>query len=342
MRVAMYYNNKDIRVEELQEPKIEFGELFVKVMASGICGSDVLEWYRIKKAPVVLGHEIAGEIVKVGKGVEKYKVGDRVFVSHHVPCNTCRYCLSGNHTVCETLHTTNFIPGGFSEYIRIPSINVEKGGVFVLPDEISYEEGTLIEPLACVIRGQRTAGLKKGQSVLILGSGISGLLHMLLAKASGAGRVIITDISKSKLNKALELGADSAINASEDVVSKLFEANEGRLADQVIVCAGAFNAFKQALECVDRAGTILFFASTDPEKELPIPVNKFWRNSIKMLTSYANSPEDAVAAIGMIKSGQIDVKKLITHSFTMSQAGEAFRTFIEDDKSIKVIIEPHK
>ncbi|HMK51581.1 MAG TPA: alcohol dehydrogenase catalytic domain-containing protein, partial [Thermodesulfobacteriota bacterium] len=156
MRVAMYYNNSDVRLEEIPTPRIGPGELLVKVLASGICGSDVMEWYRIKKAPRVLGHEIAGEIVEVAEGLDRYKIGDRVFVSHHVPCNTCQYCLNGFHTLCDTLRTTNFDPGGFAEYIRIPRINVDRG-VFILPDEISFEDGVFIEPLACVLRGQRLA-----------------------------------------------------------------------------------------------------------------------------------------------------------------------------------------
>ena len=143
MRAAMYYNNRDVQVEEVPTPKIGPGELLVKVIASGICGSDVLEWYRIKKAPLVLGHEISGEIVEVGEGIDRYKVGDRVFVAHHIPCNTCHYCLNGYHTACETLHNTNFDPGGFAEYLRAPKLNVDRG-VFVLPDEITHEEGTYI------------------------------------------------------------------------------------------------------------------------------------------------------------------------------------------------------
>ncbi|MEO0185669.1 MAG: alcohol dehydrogenase catalytic domain-containing protein, partial [candidate division WOR-3 bacterium] len=159
MRVAVYYNNHDIRIEERPLPEIGDNELLVKVIASGICGSDVMEWYRIKSAPRVLGHEIAGEIVRTGKGIKNFKIGDRVFVSHHVPCNVCRYCAKGYHTVCETLKKTNFDPGGFAEYLRVPEINV-KFGTFLLPDKVSYEEGTFIEPLGCVIRGQRFAKMK--------------------------------------------------------------------------------------------------------------------------------------------------------------------------------------
>ena len=143
MRVAMYYSNRDVRLEEMPIPTIGPGELMVKVLASGICGSDVMEWYRVKKAPRVLGHEIAGEIVEVGEGVDQYRIGDRVYVSHHVPCNTCHYCLNGYHTVCDTLRTTNFDPGGFAEYIRVPTINVDRG-TLILPKESSFEEGGFI------------------------------------------------------------------------------------------------------------------------------------------------------------------------------------------------------
>ena len=137
MRVAMYYNNNDIKIEEKPTPKIGRGELLMRVEASGICGSDVMEWYRIKKAPLVLGHEVAGPIEEAGEGVEKFKVGDRIVASHHVPCNTCYYCLTGHHTACDTLRKTNFDPGGFAEYIRLPSINVDRG-VFHIPDSVSY------------------------------------------------------------------------------------------------------------------------------------------------------------------------------------------------------------
>ena len=331
MRVAMYYNNRDVRTEEMPKPKIGAGEILVKVIASGICGTDVLEWYRIKKAPRVLGHEIAGEIVEIGEGVERYKTGDRVFVSHHVPCNTCRFCLAGHHTACETLHATNYDPGGFAEYIRVPQINV-RHGVFLLPEEISFEEATFIEPLACVLRAQRLAALKPGQSLLILGSGISGLLHLLAARDLGAKKIITTDINKYRLKKAKEFGADEVIDARKDVSVK---------ADLVVVSTGALTAFKQALGCVDHGGTILFFASTDPGVKLAIPVDKFWRNEIKLLTSYANSPEDAEVAIELIRAGRIPVKKMITHRLGLEETGKGFELVADAKESIKVIIKPH-
>ena len=341
MRVAVYYNNSDIRLEERPVPPIGSGEILVRVIASGICGSDVMEWYRVKKAPLVLGHEIAGEIAAVGEDVTRYKVGDRVFVSHHIPCNTCHYCLRGYHTACETLHTTNYDPGGFAEYIRIPRLNVDRG-VFVLPDEVSFDAGVFVEPLACVVRGQRIANLQPGQAVLILGSGISGLLHLLLARTLGAGRIVTTDISAYRLEMARQLGADAVFDAREDIPVRLREINDYRLTDLVIVCTGALSAFKQALHSVDRGGTILCFATTEPGVDLPVPINEFWRNEIKLMPSYGNSPLDATLAIELIRSGRVPVEKMITHRLPLTETGQGFRLVAGGGKSMKVIIEPQK
>ena len=194
MKVGMYYRNSDVRVEEMDKPEINPDEILVKAEVCGICGSDVLEWYRIKKAPLVLGHEMTGTIAEVGGDVAQYRRGQRVFVSHHIPCNRCYYCLRGYHTACETLHRTNYFPGGFSEYIRVPALNVDRG-VFPLPDEMSFEEGSFIEPLACAVRAQRLININAGETVLIIGSGPAGLIHLMLAEVMGAGRVIATDIS---------------------------------------------------------------------------------------------------------------------------------------------------
>lgn len=341
MRVAVYYNNRDVRLQEMPVPRIGPGEILVKVLASGICGSDVLEWYRIQKAPLVLGHEIAGTVVEVGEGVTTCKQGDRVFVSHHIPCNTCLYCLRGYHTACETLHTTNYDPGGFSEYIRVPSLNVDRG-VFLLPDELTFEQGAFVEPLGCVVRGQRIAGLQPGRSVLVMGSGISGLLHILLARALGAGRIIATDINEYRLRKAMDFGADVALHAGGDIPRLVRDLNGGRLADLVVVCAGALPVFVQALQSVDRGGMVLCFATTEPHVQLPVPVNDFWRNEIKLMPSYGNAPLDAVEAIELIRSRRVPVEQLITHRLDLTETGFGFQLVASAGESLKVIIEPHR
>nr|MBC7244286.1 alcohol dehydrogenase catalytic domain-containing protein [Chloroflexota bacterium] len=341
MRVAVYYNNQDVRLEEMPTPQIGPGEVLVKVIASGICGSDVMEWYRIKKAPRVLGHEITGEIVQVGEGVKNYQVGDRVFVSHHVPCNTCRYCLSGYHTVCETLHTTNYDPGGFAEYIRVPPLQVERG-IYLLPDEVSFEDGVFIEPLACVVRAQRMARLQVGQTVLILGSGMSGLLHVALARASGATRIIATDVNDYRLHAAQRFGADVVMHATEDVSARLRQVNDGRLADLVIICTGAYAAFIQALQSVERGGTVLFFAPTEPGVTVPVPVNDFWRNGITLMPSYGAAPFDLALALELIRARRVPVRDMITHRLSLAETGLGFRLVVEARESLKVIIEPQR
>ncbi|MDI6761265.1 MAG: zinc-dependent dehydrogenase [Candidatus Brocadiaceae bacterium] len=341
MRIAMYYNNRDVRLEEMPTPEIGPGELLVKVLASGVCGSDVMEWYRIKKAPLVLGHEITGEIVKVGEGVRQYKIGQRVFVSHHVPCNTCRYCLGGKHTACETLHTTNFYPGGFAEYIRVPPINVDRG-VFLLPDEVSLEDGTFIEPLACVVRGQKLAGMMPDHTVLVIGSGISGILHIALAHALEVGRIIATDMNEHRMKLAKKFGADVVAHAKEDIPALVRRVNENRLADVVIVCTGALPAFTQALQSVDKGGTVLFFAPTEPGVNLPVPVNDFWRNGITLMPSYGAAPMDLTVALDLIRARRVPVHEMVTHRLGLAETGKGFQLVAGANESLKVIIEPQR
>jgi L-iditol 2-dehydrogenase len=316
----------------------------MRVEASGICGSDVMEWYRIHKVPLVLGHEVAGVVEAVGQGVTRFKIGDRIIAAHHVPCNTCRYCLNGNHTVCDTLRNTNFDPGGFAEYIRLPAINVDRG-TFVLPSEVSFEEGTFVEPVACVLRGQRKAGIRPGCSVLVLGSGIAGLLHIHLARTLGAGRIVATDVLEYRLEAAKGFGADAAINANEYVPVCIRDINDGRLADIVVVCSGAETTIAQALKSVERNGTILFFAPTGPGVTFPLSINDvFWRNDVTLTTSYAGSPADHAAAIELIRAATLRVKEMITHRLGLVETGLGFRmvTNPQEYNSIKVIIEPQR
>ncbi len=342
-RVAVYYRNSDIRIEERPLPEIGPGELLVKVEASGICGSDALEWYRIKKAPLVLGHELAGVVTQAGAGVAGFREGDRVVVDHHVPCGSCRFCRNGHETMCEALlHKTNIDPGGFAEYCRVPAINVEKGGVIPIPDHVSFEDASLAEPLATVIRGQRIAGIRPGQTVLVMGAGIAGLLHVLAARAAGAGFVAATDVSDYRLEAAHNFGADLALRASEDVNASLKESTGG-LADLVIVSTGARQVAVQALQAADLGGTVLFFASTDPGVETPLSINDFfWRRDTALTTTYAGTPGDYRDALDLIASGRIDVHQMITHRLPLARTSEGFQMVASGQGSIKVIVEPQR
>ena len=342
MRVAVYYSNSDIRLEEKPKPEIGEGELLVKIEASGICGTDCLEWYRIHRVPLVLGHEIAGTVAEVGKGARGYRVGDRVSVSHHVPCGQCRFCRDGHETVCDILRKTNFDPGGFSEFVRIPKINVDKG-TYRIPMDVSFEDATFIEPLACVLRGQRLTNLRKGKNVLVIGSGISGLLHIKLARAGGAKRIFATDISDFRLAAAKKFGADHAISAKDYTPEMLKSLNDGYLADFVIICAGAKSAFEQGLHSVERGGTVLIFAAAGKDELLPVPTNDiFWRNEVTIMSSYAGSPDDHREALAKIASHKINVCDMITHRFGLGDTGVGFKLVAEAKDSIKVIINPQK
>jgi L-iditol 2-dehydrogenase len=289
-----------------------------------------------------LGHEVAGVITAVGDGVERYKEGDRICAAHHVPCNTCHYCLSGHHTVCDTLRQTNFDPGGFAEYIRLPRINVEQG-IFPLPDEISFEEATFVEPLACVLRGQRLANVKPGQTVLVIGSGVAGLLHIQFAKNSGVDYIIATDIVDYRLEAARKFGADVTVRAEEYTPAHLLQAGNDRLADLVVICSGAASAIDQALESVERGGTVLFFAPTEPGVSVPLSVNDlFWRNEVTLTSSYGGSPADYAAALELIQTGKIRVRDMITHRLGLAETGMGFQLVARAQDSLKVIIEPQQ
>ena len=339
MHVAMYYNNQDVRLEDMAVPKIGPGELLIRTRASGICGSDLMEWYRVKKAPLVLGHEITGEVAQVGAGVVAFRVGDRVFSSHHVPCGTCRYCAAGHQSVCDLLRTTHFDPGGFAEYIRVPKINVQLGTQRI-PETMTFDEGSFIEPLACVVRAQRFARLAAGQTVLVIGSGISGLLHIQLARARGAARIVATDISDFRLNAARQFGADATIHGSDEVPARLRQLNDGRLADLVIVCTGAMPAMRQAVTSIDRGGTLLFFAPTAVGVDVPIPLFDFWRDEISLVTSYAGSGKDLGESLELIRDYKVRVADMVTHRLPLAETQFGFQLAASGQDAIKVIIDP--
>jgi len=341
MKIGMYYNNRDVRVQELPVPEPGLGEILVKVMASGICGSDIMEWYRIKKAPLVLGHEVAGRVVKIGAGVTKFKEGDRVFSTHHVPCGQCRLCQNGSDTACETFHkTNNFSPGGFAQYLKISGRSIDTG-TFVLPDTLTYEQGSFIEPLGTVVRGMRTLGIRAGDSVLVLGAGIAGLLNIKLARALGAGRVMASDVSPFRLSAAKNSGAEYAFLAGDDIPSRIKEVNDGRLADRVIVCTGALSALSQGLGSVERGGTVLLFAVPKPGETLPIDFNPYWRDDITFKTSYGAAPPDNRQAMELLRAGNVRVDDLVTHRLSIDDIGEGFSIAARGAESLKVIIKPN-
>ncbi|MBP1928962.1 L-iditol 2-dehydrogenase [Methanolinea mesophila] len=351
MKAAVYYSNSDVRVEEVDDPQVGPGEVKVRVMACGVCGSDVMEWYRIKRAGRpggigAFGHECTGVIAEVGAGVDpKWKVGDRVVVTHHVPCNTCNACLRGHTTACETLQKTKFKNsyGAFAEYVVLPPINVDRG-MLRLPDQVSFDAGTFVEPLGCVVRGQRLAPVSDGRSVLIIGAGITGLLHLKAARLNGAGLIAVSNPSPDRLKIARKFGADATISAiTEDVPEKFRELNGGLGADTVIMTAPVPVCVQQSLDAVGSGGTILFFAPTNPDVQSEINLWKLWQKEVTITHSYAADLHNLTTALKWIQYDRINVDDMITHVFPLKDTVEGFQlTARHREGSLKAIIHPQE
>jgi len=334
MKVGLYFNHQDIRVEQRPVPEIGPREALAEVMACGICGSDIMKWYRdpaTRNGGINTGHEIAGRLAKVGSGLGGWKEGDRVIITHHFPCLQCMPCLDGNETACEAMHEKHIEPGGFSQYVRILETGIAKG-LYRLPDSMSYEEGSFVEPLGCVVRSMRKAGPITGRSVLVMGSGLAGLLHIKMAKALGAASIAAVDTNENRLRAARQAGADQVIFAADTIPT----------ADRVFICTGSAAASVKALECVSRGGHILFFAADGPDKPLSIPVTQFWFSQPTIQFSYGAAPRDMQEATEWIRSGKVRVDDLVTHRFSIDETPQAFELAANPrDNSLKIIIHPN-
>jgi L-iditol 2-dehydrogenase len=338
LKIARLYSFNDIRIEDIPIPEIGSGDALMRTKASGICSGDVMQWYIEKKAPLVLGHEPAGEIVEIGKDVRSFKRGDRVFVHHHAPCFVCRYCKRGDYVQCATWKNTKIIPGGISEYILIPETNL-KNDTLALPDSLSYEDGTLIEPTACVIKALRRADIRRGDIILIIGLGVMGQLNILLAKTYGADKIIGADMVPFRLEKAKEFGADEVIDISKDnLIDSLKYLTDGAMADLVIVGPNSVDAMRQGISATGAGGKVLFFTPAKPDEQLKIYPNDLYFRDINIITSYSCGPTDTACALELIEQGIVRAEKLITHKFPIEQTAEAFRITTEARDSLKTVI----
>ena len=336
MKVSVWYSNEDIRIEEVPRPQPGDKEMLVKVISCGICGSDIVEWYRLPRAPLVQGHEIGAEVAEVGRSIRKYKPGDRVFIAPKVPCMECDYCNKGHYPVCSSV--SERLPGGFAEYVLVPQALVDKG-TYLLPENMTYDQSTFIEPLACAVRAQQLAAVGKNQTVMVMGSGMSGLLHLKVAKTRQC-RVIATDKNRKRLEFADKMGADITIDAAKNVAEQLIAENR-RLVDVVILCTSAVEAVDQAWKCLDKGGVIVFFAVPPPGINVSMPINEFWTRETKIMTSYYCGPRDIEAAINLIETETITVDDMITARLPLQDVARGFQMVMEGKESLKVIIKPH-
>ncbi len=338
MRVVEYHANDDVRLVDLPVPEIGPGELLVQLQACGICASDVMEWYMQPRAPLYPGHEPVGVVAAVGDTVQQFSVGQRVFFHHHVPCMVCHFCQRGSFSQCATWRATRLYPGGLAEYVRVPAANVERD-VLLLPEGISFEAATLIEPLACCLRGIERASIQVGDCVCILGAGSNGLMLAQLAQQRGAGRVIIVDPISYRLQRARASGIDIALDPSSQPITEQIQAvNQGRKPDIVIVTPSKVSAIQQGIELVGPGGTVLLFAPPTPDAGVTITPNRFFFQEITLRTSYSAGPYETRQALELLLSGRIDVEALITHRFALRDAAQAFNVVAHPGDALKVVI----
>lgn len=338
MKVARLYSATDIRVEEQDVPVPGPGQALVRTRACGICTGDIMGWYLERRAPLVFGHEPAGDIVALGEGAQGYALGDRVFVHHHAPCGTCRHCVRGRYVHCATWRRTNLVPGGMSEFFVVSAENLATD-TLKLPPAMTYGAASLVEPAACAVKSLRRADLAPGDTVLVVGLGIMGMLHVLLAKAAGL-RVVGADLVDFRMARALELGADAVIDVRRQTLAEgIVAANGGERADAVICGPGSIEAMEASIEAAGPGGRVVLFTTSKPADVLPVKPYRIYFDEISIVPSYSCGPDDTRAAFDAIESGVIRESDLVTHRFGLDSITEAFAAAARVDEALKTIIE---
>jgi L-iditol 2-dehydrogenase len=326
MRAAMLYDVDDVRIEERAIPELGDGEVLVRTMASGICSGDVMAWYIRRKAPLVLGHEPAG-IVAETRGDVGFSVGDRVFVHHHAPCFACRACARGEYVQCATWRASKIDPGGIAEYFRVSQGNLRD--TLLLPPSVSFADASLVEPLACVVKSLRRSGLRAGDRVYVIGLGVMGLLHVLVARSLRA-EVFASDFIAARRDVAQRNGANAF--APDDAGRVLSEG-----ADVVICGPGTAAAMQAAVEAVAPAGSVVMFTPFPPEVPVTIDSQRFYFGDLRVLASYSCGPDDTRAALDLIAKGVVTAEKLGADLVGLDEVPSAYRKLAES-KIIKPIV----
>ena len=340
MKVAVYYNNHDVRVEERPIPQPTDGEILVKTKACGVCVGDTMEWWVMPRAPLTFGHESTGVIEAVGHGVTKFKVGDRVFVHHHIPCLICEHCRRGNFTMCATFKSTHIHPGGYSEYFTASSIHVERD-TLLLPEHVSFDAGTLIEPLACVIHAIKKAGIKAGDSVALIGTGTLGLMFIECLRFWGVRDLVVYEVLDWRIQKAKEFGAKNVLIPNTDPekeAERLREILKSDGANKVIVAAKDIKALELGLRLANKGGTVLFFATTHPEEFVKLYPSYIFFNEITVTSTYSGDHLDTRLALDLIANGDVTSDKLISHRYPIEKVSDALLQTVSRNESLKCVI----
>jgi L-iditol 2-dehydrogenase len=341
---AIFYGSRDLRIEDLEVPDPGSCEVLVKVKACGLCGSDIQRILneKLEIGKPVGGHEVVGEVFRVGGGVEDISEGDRVAVAHRVPCFKCHYCSRGDEGQCELYRRVGVYPGGFSEYMWVSSHNVVKG-IFKIPSGVSFEAASFTEPVADCLKALRRAKLRWGDSVLIIGGGALGLLHLQIARVLGADKVMLSDHHENRIKLAYKLGADIAFDSRlQDTRRTVLPETANKGVDVAVIAAPSREAFTQALGSVRRGGRILLFAGFQHStiRELNFDPSIFSRDEIWFIGSYCYSPADFGEALNLISKGKVKVEELITHKFPLREMSKAVEESRNKDEYLKSVIIP--
>jgi L-iditol 2-dehydrogenase len=340
LKAALVNRQGQIELADLDLPEIGPREILVKMKVCGICGTDLEKLHGMRVTPSILGHEVAGDVEAAGPEVNAYSRGDRVAVHHHVPCQSCFYCLHGDHTMCLDFPKSNLDPCGFAEYFRVPEINMSKGSVFRIPSSMSYEEAAFAEPTGCCIRGLNRLGVQPGEDFLVVGAGPAGLTHIQLLRALGARLIFATDIVESRRRWAERFGADETFNAADEDLRRLvLNATEGRGVDKVIVASGSVKAIQSSLPAVRKGGKVLLFGIPPERSIFNCDVSDVFIREITLIPSYSTTENEMKTALEMIAAGKIQLTKMITHRFVLAEIAEAFRVAEDTRSSLKVMVQ---
>ena len=328
-----------VRLVELDNPHPGPGDIIVEMMASGLCGTDIEKIRGDYSASMpVIGHEAVGTVSALGQGVVGFSEGDRVFPHHHVPCYECYLCKTGSETMCEHYRSSNIVPGGFSEYFRVPRWNVDQGGVLKLPDDMSFEVGALIEPVACCLRALAKCKVMQDDTVLIAGVGPVGMMHALLLQEMGA-KVMVSDVNQERLLFAERQGVGKVVDAKADVPREVRAETGGRGADLAIIATGSRDAILQGLRAVRKGGQVCLFGVPVKGSVLEYDVSELYNAEQRILTSYAATESDTKAAVRILGASGSVFGNLVTHRFPLARFGEAVEASGRGD-AMKVVVVP--
>ncbi len=348
MKAQVFRGVNQLSYEELPTPVMAADEVLVQVQVVGLCQSDIKKiLYPLYEPPRIFGHETAGVIAAVGEDVNNWEVGQQVVVMHHIPCMHCGYCLNDNFSMCDVYKnistTAGFTPsgGGFAEYVKVPGHIVRNGGLIPIPNGVSFEQASFVEPTNCCLKAVKKAQIAPGQTVLITGAGPIGLMFVMLVKYFGA-RAIATDLLPSRIEKALSVGAEAAFDARDpDLPTKVQALTNGMGVDTTLLAVPSDKAFFQALNCTRKGGKILFFAEFPDEVVIPINPNILYRREIDLMGSYSSSYRLQNLAVDIVFNRRIDVETLISDRYPLQNLSAAVEQAVKPSPdTYKILIYP--